>query len=103
MARLNAPPGGRDRACSASDVGRPGGAGVAKRLRGQSPLRRRCPVEDVHDAVGGMSEAKASGGEPLAAESDRQGGRGKTYRRISFRTLPAAISAPSPVPCITSG
>ena len=34
MARLNAPPGGRDGACKASDVGRPGGAGVAKRIRG---------------------------------------------------------------------
>ena len=41
MARLNAPPGGRDGACKASDVGRPGGAGVAKRIRGQSPLRSR--------------------------------------------------------------
>ena len=33
VARLNAPPGGRDGAFSASDVGRPGGAGVAKRIR----------------------------------------------------------------------
>ena len=40
MARLNAPPGGRDGACKASDVGRPGGAGVAKRLRGQGPLKK---------------------------------------------------------------
>ena len=48
MARLNAPPGDRDGACKASDVGRPGGAGVAKRLRGQSPLKAVLPFWAQH-------------------------------------------------------
>ena len=56
MARLNAPPGGRDGACSASDVGRPGGAGVAKRIRGQSPLKRKAPLAEAPFGVAEMAD-----------------------------------------------
>ena len=125
MARLNAPPGGRDGACKASDVGRPGGAGVATRLRGQGPLKRgKLPeFESRPFPAPGNTTAADSGAEIGFSESlpknnfrppvwktpppkmpDQVGhDDAENYLRISFRTLPAAISAPSPVPCITSG